>query len=59
MKLLKRVFIMVLVATLLSTFIPSFQHYVWAASTPVKISVVSYKDGNLVISWDKVSGANF
>ena len=57
MKLLKRVFIMVLVATLLSTFIPSFQQYVWAASIPVKINVVSYKDGNLTISWDKVSGA--
>lgn len=57
MKLLKKVFIMVLVAALLSTFIPSFQQYVWAASTPVKINIVSYKDGKLTINWDEVSGA--
>lgn len=58
MKLIKRVFTIILVAVILSTLMPSFQQYVWAASSPVKIYVDSYKDGKLNIRWDKVSGAN-
>lgn len=57
MKLIKRVFTIILVAVILSTLMPSFQQYVWAASIPVKINIVSYKDGKLAISWEKVNGA--